>query len=248
MQKILIIGATSAIAQEVCHRFLQQGKSLFLVGRNESRLKIMVQDFKVRYNVDIPYFVCDLVDFKLHKSLLDKVISNSEGMGGLDAALIAHGILPDQKLCQKEVEQLVNSLDVNMTSVFSLLTHLANYFENKRAGIIAVISSVAGDRGRQSNYVYGAAKGALNIFLDGLSHRLYGSGVNVLTIKPGFVDTPMTQDFKKGLLWAKPEKVAKDIVQAMNKGKRIIYTPSFWRLIMFVIKIVPRKLFYRTSL
>jgi decaprenylphospho-beta-D-erythro-pentofuranosid-2-ulose 2-reductase len=120
--------------------------------------------------------------------------------------------------------------------------------KQNETGTIAVISSVAGDRGRKSNYVYGSAKGGLTIFLQGLRNALSGSGVHVLTIKPGFVDTPMTNDFTKGLLWAKPEKVAKDIKRAIDKKKNIIYTPWFWRWIMLIIRLIPESVFKKMNL
>jgi short-subunit dehydrogenase len=120
--------------------------------------------------------------------------------------------------------------------------------EDSKGAVIAAIGSVAGDRGRQSNYVYGAAKGGLDILLEGLRHRLAPKGVAVVTIKPGFVDTPMTASFPKGPLWAKPEKVAVDIRRAIDKRRPVTYTPGFWCLIMLVIKSVPRAIFYKTKL
>jgi len=139
-------------------------------------------------------------------------------------------------------------LQTNFTTVVSLLTLLANLFERQGRGSIAVISSVAGDRGRQSNYVYGAAKGALTIYLQGLRNRLAKANVHVLTIKPGFVDTPMTRDFKKGLLWVGPDVIARGIVKAIDKRKDVAYLPFFWRYIMFIIKIIPERIFKRLSL
>ncbi len=135
-----------------------------------------------------------------------------------------------------------------MMSVISLLTHLGNRFEAQRHGAIAVISSVAGDRGRLSNYVYGTAKGAVSIFMQGLRNRLYKSGVNVLTIKPGFVDTPMTAQLPKGALWAQPDHIAAGIIKAIDSGKTVVYLPGFWRLIMLIIKSIPESVFRRLSL
>mgnify|MGYP000704499895 CR=1 FL=1 len=133
-------------------------------------------------------------------------------------------------------------------STISLLTHIANKFEEQGKGTISVISSVAGDRGRQSNYIYGTAKGALNIFMQGLRNRLHRAGVQVLTIKPGFVDTPMTADLSKGILWVQPEKIADDIYQAIKKNKNEIYTPWFWRPVMMIIKSMPGFVFNRLKL
>ena len=139
-------------------------------------------------------------------------------------------------------------LSTNAISTISLLTHLANRLEMQKSGTIAVVTSVAGDRGRQSNYVYGAAKGMVSIFLQGLRNRLHKAGVNVLDIKPGFVDTPMTAEFKKGLLWAKPESVAGSIVNGIDRGKYEIYTPFFWRIIMLVIRNIPESIFKKANL
>ena len=134
-------------------------------------------------------------------------------------------------------------LKTNALSTISLLTHIANRFEAKQAGTIAVISSVAGDRSRASNYVYGSAKAMVTAFTSGLRQRLHKSHVAVVTIKPGFVDTPMTASFKKGLLWAKPDSVAEKIVQAINKRKNEVYVPAFWWAVMLVIKGIPNRIF-----
>src|SRR5699024_848634 len=156
-------------------------------------------------------------------------------LGGFDMVLVAYGTLPDQTACQADAARAVAAWHTNAVSVMALVTEIANRFERNGRGLVAVISSVAGDRGRASNYVYGSAKAALNVFLDGLRHRLFASGVQVLTIRPGMVDTPMTADFDKGPLFARPEKVAADIYQAMRRRKAICYTPGFWRLVMLVI-------------
>ena len=167
----------------------------------------------------------------------------------VDIALIAHGTLPDQALCERDPQQAVREFTTNGLSVIALLTDLANRMEAQRSGCIAVISSVAGDRGRPSNYLYGSAKSAVSVFCSGLRARLFKSGVHVLTIKPGFVDTPMTQGLKlPKLLLATPDRVARDIVRAIDKRKDTLYTPWFWRYIMRVICSVPERLFKRLSL
>jgi hypothetical protein len=130
----------------------------------------------------------------------------------------------------------------------ALLTRLANLFEARRGGTLAVISSVAGERGRKTNYVYGSAKAALSTFLEGLRHRLHGSGVRVLTVKPGLVDTPMTREFEKGALWSTPERVGHDIYQAIRRRREVCYTPPFWGPVMFTIRAMPRWLFKRTDI
>lgn len=245
MQKILIIGATSAIAEAYAKRCAVQGHSLFLLARNTERLESLAQDLRVRGAKAVHCATFEANALDSHPALLGRVKTE---LGGLDRVLIAHGTLGDQRACEQSVEQTLQELQTNALSAISLLTLLANHFEQQRHGCIAVISSVAGDRGRQSNYVYGTAKGALSIFLQGLRNRLHKSGVQVLTIKPGFVDTPMTATFPKGPLWASPEKVAQDIEKAIEKKKDVLYTPGFWRLIMSIIKAVPEMIFKKLSL
>lgn len=245
MQKILIIGATSAIAEACAKRFAAQGHSLYLLARNSTRLESLAQDLRVRGAAAVHCASFEACALDTHQALLDQVKTE---LNGLDLVLIAHGTLSDQQVCEQSVELTLQELQTNALSVIALLTRLANHFEQQRHGSIAVISSVAGDRGRQSNYIYGTAKGALSIFLQGLRNRLHKSGVQVLTIKPGFVDTPMTAALPKGPLWATPEKVALDIDKAIEKNKDVLYTPGFWMLIMLIIKSVPERLFKRLSL
>ena len=245
MQKVLIIGATSAIAQEVAKLYANSGSQLYLVARNTEKLEQVAQDLKVRGATAVATYSCDLTETTRHDEILrvaDKTLD------GIDITLIAHGTLPDQKDCESSIDTTLQEFQINLISVVSLLTLLANYFEKQGKGCIAVISSVAGDRGRQSNYVYGAAKGGLTIFLQGLRNRLSKAGVCVLTIKPGFVITPMTENFKKGILWAQPQQVAKAIVSAIRRRKNVIYVPWFWRWIMLVIRNIPENVFKRMSL
>jgi short-subunit dehydrogenase len=245
MQRILIVGATSAIAEASARLFASRGDALFLAGRSSERLQAMAEDLKVRGASQSDTFVYDARDFDRIPALLRAA---SEQLGGLDAALIAHGSLSDQAACQRSVEQLREEIDVNAVSVMALCTHLASQLESQGHGVIAVISSVAGDRGRQSNYVYASAKAAVTAFTSGLRQRLYPLGIRVVTIKPGLVSTPMTAAFKKGALWATPASVAADIVRAMDGGSGVIYTPWFWRPIMWIIRSVPETLFRRLRL
>ncbi len=245
MRKVLIVGATSAIAEAVARLLAAQGDLLYLVGRRAEALEAIAADLRVRGAARVQTEAMDANTIERHASLLDHA---DVALGGLDTVLIAHGTLSDQAACQQSVALTFQELHTNALSVIALLTLIANHFEAQRVGTIAVISSVAGDRGRQSNYVYGTAKAAISTFLSGLRQRLYKSGVQVVTIKPGFVDTPMTRDFSKGLLWAKPERVARDIVRAMENGKDVVYTPGFWWAIMQLIKSIPEFVFRRLSL
>jgi decaprenylphospho-beta-D-erythro-pentofuranosid-2-ulose 2-reductase len=245
MRKVLIVGATSAIAEAVARLFAAQGDMLYLVGRRAEALEAIAADLRGRGAARVQTEVMDANAIERHAALLDNA---DAALGGLDTVLVAHGTLSDQAACQQSVALTFQELHTNALSVIALLTLVANRFEAQRSGMIAVISSVAGDRGRQSNYVYGTAKAAVSTFLSGLRQRLHQSGVQVLTIKPGFVDTPMTREFPKGLLWAKPERVARDIVRAMEKRKNVIYTPGFWLLIMRFIKAIPEMLFVKIQL
>lgn len=245
MKKILIVGATSAIAEATARLYAAQGHSLYLLGRDEGRLQTIAADLKVRGAAATHYARLDLNEFAQHAAALDAAAA---ALGGLDIVLVAHGTLGDQAACERDFAAALMELNTNAISVMSLLTHLANRFEAQQHGSIAVISSVAGDRGRQSNYVYGTAKGAVTIFLQGLRNRLHKSGVQVLTIKPGFVDTPMTAQFKKGALWATPEAIAACIARAIEKRRNVVYAPWFWAGIMLVIRSVPESLFKKLKL
>jgi short-subunit dehydrogenase len=245
MKKILIIGATSTIAQATARIFANAGDALFLVARNNDKLSAMTDDLLVRGALAVYSATLDVLDYNRHEPVINAAV---EALEGLDLVLIAHGALPDQKRCEQSFELARKEFEVNALSTISLLTRLANYFVQRGQGIIAVISSVAGDRGRQSNYLYGSAKGAVTIFLQGLRNRLYRSGVNVITIKLGLVDTTMTKDFKKNALWAKPPQIAKDIAVSLQKGKMVVYLPHFWRWIIFLLRSVPEGWFRRTRL
>lgn len=244
-RRVLIIGATSAIAQAVARAFAEEGDALFLTGRREERLKAIADDAKIRGSVVAGFAVLDVNVIDSHAEVLAQATT---ALGGLDVVLIAHGTLPDQARCQASVELTLQELRTNAMSTIALLTRLAEIFERQRSGTIAVITSVAGDRGRESNYVYGAAKAAVDTFLEGLRQRLHKSGVRVTTIRPGFVDTPMTAHFRKGLLWASPETVGRRIHSAIVKGADVIYVPAFWRGIMFLVRLVPGPLFKRLRL
>lgn len=245
MKKVVIFGATSAIAQATARRFAARGDSLFLVGRNPHKLSALVQDLTVRGCRNVASLSADLNDTSSHSAIFQQAV---EKLDGCDIMLLAHGDLGNEKEAQKDYALALPIFQTNMLSAISLCTVAANYFEGRKQGCIAAISSVAGDRGRQSNYIYGTAKGALSIFLQGLRNRLFHSGVHVLTIKPGFVDTPMTASFKKGALWAQPDSIAQGIVAVIEARKNSIYLPRFWCLIMKLIILVPDQIFKKLKL
>ena len=240
--RLLIIGATSAIAQEAAKCFAADGAEMFLVGRSAQKLQAVASDLTVRGAKRVETFVVDLDDFERHAAMLDAVIA---AFDGIDAALLAYGTLGDQRKCELSVAETMREFTTNCTSVLAVLTLLANYFEGQRRGCIAVITSVAGDRGRRSNYVYGAAKGAVSLFLQGLRGRLSSAGVSVLTIKPGLVDTPMTAGIKKGPIFASARAVGQGVYRAMQARKEVVYVPRYWRLIMLVVRTIPERAFKR---
>jgi decaprenylphospho-beta-D-erythro-pentofuranosid-2-ulose 2-reductase len=245
MQRILIIGATSALAEACARRFAARGDQLHLAARNGEKLAAIAADLAVRGTGLVGQSIFDANDLNAHAWLLEQATAH---MGGLDTILIAHGTLSDQAACEKSVESTLAEIQTNGLSVIAFLTRAAQQFEAQCHGTLAVISSVAGDRGRQSNYVYGSAKALISSFVSGLGQRLSKQGIKVVNIKPGFVDTPMTAAFKKGPLWAKPDAVAKGIVAAMDAGKPVAYVPRFWWLIMNVITHIPEKIFRRLRL
>jgi short-subunit dehydrogenase len=241
-KKILIIGATSAIAEHCLKIWAQRGDLLYLVARNEERLNKIAAKSKELGATETFSHCMDLNNTERHITMLDAA---DKALAGVDTVLIAHGTLPNQKACEKSVKETFVEINTNALSTISLLTHISNRFEAKKEGTIAVISSVAGDRGRASNYVYGSAKAMVTTFTSGLRQRLQKYNVAVVTIKPGFVDTPMTAEFKKGLLWAKPASVAATIIRAIDKRKDEVYVPLFWWAVMAVIKFLPTSLFKR---
>lgn len=245
MKKILVVGASSAIAESCARLWAQRGDAIFLAARNEAALHNIAADLRTRGAKSVGSQVFDANAHDQHASLL---ATATQALGGLDTVLIAHGTLTDQARAQTDPAYALAELGTNGISVIAFMALVANHFEAQRQGSIAVISSVAGDRGRQSNYAYGSAKALVSAYAAGLRQRLGKSGVQVLTIKPGFVDTPMTAHLPKGPLWAQPDKVAQDISRAIDQGKHVLYTPGFWRLIMLIIKSIPEFVFIKLKL
>lgn len=244
-RNVLALGATSAIAEATLRLLAEQGASFFLVARNADKLTAVRDDLLTRGAAAVNGAVADLDDTAGHPALLAQAVS---ALGRIDLALLAHGVLGDQPTAERDYAVAEAILRTNFLSAVSLVSWLANYFEAERRGTIAVISSVAGDRGRKSNYVYGASKGGLNVFLDGVRNRIDRAGVQVLTIKPGFVATPMTAHLPQNALFAQPTQVGRHILRAIEKRKDVAYVPPFWWLIMLVVRSVPRRIFKRLNL
>jgi decaprenylphospho-beta-D-erythro-pentofuranosid-2-ulose 2-reductase len=245
MANILIIGATSAIAKATARCYANRGDSLYLLARNKERLEDLAQDLKVRGAKKVFSQVLDVNNVDEHASLLQQ---SFEKFTRIDVVLIAHGTLPSQAHCEQDVSLMLQEIHTNGVSTLALLTQISIRLAAQKSGTLAVITSVAGDRGRQSNYVYGAAKRMVSTFLQGLRNRLHKDGVNVLDIKPGFVDSPMTKNFPKGMLWAQPETIAKLIIHGIDTKKTTLYAPNFWRYIMWIICIIPEVIFRKLSL
>lgn len=233
------------MAKEVAKLYAIEKANLYLIARDTSKLNTIKQDLMVRGANTVHTAQFDANQFESHQTLIEQAF---EALGCVDVLLVAHGSLPNQELCQTDSMKAIEELNTNGVSVISLLTHAATKMEQQKSGNITVITSVAGDRGRQSNYVYGAAKGMVSTFLQGLAQRLSKSGIHVLDIKPGFVDTPMTAEFDKGALWAKPEKVAQIIKKRISKKSSFSYIPAFWFVIMTIIKFVPKFIFKKINL
>jgi short-subunit dehydrogenase len=244
-QKILVLGATSGIAEATCRIWAARGASLFLVARNAGKLAAVAADLKTRGAAYVDTAVVDLNDTTQHPSLLAHAINS---LTGLDIAYLAHGILGDQPTAEQDFAHAAEILNTNLTSPVSLLTWLANYCVQRHHGVLAVISSVAGDRGRKSNYLYGASKAGLSAFLGGLRNRVDREGVTVLNIKPGPVKTAMTSSMKGSEKFADVNAVAKTIVKAIDAKADNLYVPFQWGPIMFIIQHIPESVFKKLNL
>ncbi len=246
MKRVLIIGATSAIASACARRWAAEGAGLFLVGRDGEKLETLAHDLGIRGAASVDTFRMDVNDIPQHAAMLESAM---QSLGQLDVALIAHGTLPDQAACQVDARLTLSEFNTNAVSVLALLACLATQFEQQGAGAIAVITSVAGDRGRPSNYVYGSAKAAVSVFCEGLRARLFAAGVSLTDIRPGFVATPMTAGLAlPRALVSQPDTVARRILVGIERKADVLYTPAYWVLIMFVIRHIPRFLFKRMKL
>lgn len=244
-KKILVLGATSGIAEATCRIWAQRGASLFLVARNAEKLAAVAADLRVRGAAYVDTAVADLDNTDEHPALLAHAVNSLTGM---DVAYLAHGVLGDQAAAEQDFEVAAHILHTNFVSVVSLLTWLSNFCVQRHAGTLAVISSVAGDRGRKSNYMYGASKAGLSAFLGGLRNRVDREGVTVLTIKPGPIKTAMTAGMKGSEKFADVNKTAATIVKAIDGHKHTLYVPFQWQPIMFVIRNIPESIFKKLNL
>jgi short-subunit dehydrogenase len=242
-KKILVLGATSGIAEATCRIWAAQGAQLFLVARNAEKLAAVAADLKLRGAAYVGTAVADLDNTDKHAELLSHAVNSLTGM---DIAYLAYGILGDQARGEQDFEHAAQILHTNFVAPVSLLTWLANFCVQRRSGVLAVISSVAGERGRKSNYLYGSSKAGLTAFLAGLRNRVDRQGVTVLTIKPGPVNTAMTAHM--AIKKADVNKVAAAIVKAIDAKKDNFYVPGFFQPIMFIIRNIPERIFKKLNL
>jgi decaprenylphospho-beta-D-erythro-pentofuranosid-2-ulose 2-reductase len=242
-RRIWVLGATSAIAHAYIRLRAARGASLLLLGRNEAHLRANAADLTARGATAASVKCCDLARVPDYESVLSEMVAAG---GAPDEVFIAYGTMQQQDKLLGDITLARDLIDTNFTSVVCWLLAIIERWERSRPLTVIVIGSVAGDRGRASNFVYGSAKGGLDRFLEGLQHANAGTALHIVRVKPGFVDTPMTADIaKSGPLWATPERVAADIERAADRGQAVLYTPWFWWPIMLVIRHLPRFMFDR---
>lgn len=243
MTQVLILGATSDIAMALAHRFAQAGCHITLAARNSARLAETVMDLQIRHSITAEAVEFDALDFVGHAAFYNGLATKP------DVAIVVFGYLGQQPTAQTDFAEAHKIIDSNYTGAVSILNIIANDFEQRHSGIIIGISSVAGDRGRQSNYIYGSAKAGFTAYLSGLRNRLVKAGVHIITVKPGFVRTKMTAGMPlPAPVTAKPQRVASDVFNAYTKQSNQIYTLWMWKFIMLIIRHIPEPIFKKMNL
>jgi short-subunit dehydrogenase len=245
LKKIVVLGATSGIALEVQRQLAERGCELLLIARSPQRLAELQADLQIRGARKVLAYSADLAAVEHHASIFGFVRAH---FSDFDTVFLAYGSMQDQRESEASIDLLREEIQVNFVSASAILTLFAADLEQRHTGCIAAITSVAGDRGRRSNYVYGSAKGALSLFLQGLRSRLHPAGVRVITIKPGPTRTAMTDHMPNSGRFADPERVARDIVRALERrSPDVLYTPKMWRYVMSAVKHIPEDIFKRLS-
>jgi len=243
MKNVLILGATSDMAQAIAKRYAAEGWSLSLAARNMELLEPIAGDLRVRSSVDIQTMEFDAADFSSHQGFYDALEAKP------DVVICVFGYMGDQMLARTDLDEVRRTIDVNYTGAVSILNVVAEDFEKRGSGSIVGVSSVAGDRGRQSNYIYGSAKAGFTAYLAGLRNRLVKSGVHVMTVKPGFCRTKMTENLElPAALTAEPEQVAQAVFKGVEKKHNTIYTLWMWRWIMLIIRHIPEVIFKKMGM
>ncbi|MCC6636744.1 MAG: SDR family oxidoreductase [Ignavibacteriaceae bacterium] len=243
MKNCLIIGAGSDVAKALAVEFAKEGFNLQLAGRNVEDIGKTAADLQIRYGIKVETLYLDVLKFETHPDFFNNLNPKPE------VVVAAAGLLGDQKVTERDQSATLRVINTNFTGIVSLLNEFANYFENQGSGSIIGISSVAGDRGRMKNYIYGAAKAGFTAYLSGLRQRLSRKGVEVLSVQPGFINTKMLQGVETPKpLTAEPEQVAKMIYNGFRSKKHVIYTPGYWRVIMFIVRSIPERIFVKLDL
>ncbi|QSZ41682.1 SDR family oxidoreductase [Sulfurimonas aquatica] len=243
MSYVLIVGAKSDIAKELSRVYSKNGYDLYLAARDVNELEEFKTDLEVRSNMNVELVELDITQFDSHQSIYSSLKERPLGV------IVVSGYMNEQHVVEKDWSESLNTINVNYTGAVSLLNIIANDFEQEKRGFIVGVSSVAGDRGRKANYIYGSAKAAFSTYLSGLRNRLFESGVSVLTVKPGFVATKMTENLDlPEKLTAQPSEVAQDVFKAQQSGKDILYTKWIWRYVMLIIKHIPEFMFKKMSI
>jgi decaprenylphospho-beta-D-erythro-pentofuranosid-2-ulose 2-reductase len=242
-ENVLILGATSDMALAIARQLAIEGYSITLAARNIERLSVIEGDIRVRHKAMVNSVFFDALDFEGHEQFYNSLLEKP------DIVICVFGLLGDQKQAQDNWRHCHDVISSNYTGAVSILNVIANDFERRKKGVIVGISSVAGERGRQSNYLYGSAKAGFTAYLSGLRNRLYRHGVHVMTVKPGFVKTKMIENIQTpGPLTASPKQVAKKISSAIRKKTNTIYVLSIWSVIMLIIRMIPENIFKRLKL
>ena len=243
MKHVLILGATSDMAQAIAKKYAAEGWHLTLAAVEADVLAPIAGDLQVRSGEAVQTMKFDAVDYASHQAFYDSI------PGKPDAVVAVFGYMGDQMEARTDFDEVRKTIDINYTGMVSILNIVANDFEKRGSGVIVAVSSVAGDRGRQSNYIYGSAKAGLTAYLSGLRNRLAKTGVHVMTVKPGFCRTKMTENLElPGALTAEPSQVADAVYNGMQRGQNTVYTLWMWRYIMLVVRHIPEAIFKKMKM
>lgn len=239
--RALIVGASTGIGRALARALARGGYDLVLAARSAEELERLARDLETRFGARAECRPFDARDLDAHEAFVGEIVA-----GGLEGVALCHGDQSEQAEAERDFAKALRMIEVNYVSAVSLLERLAPHFEERRGGWIVALSSVAGDRGRRSNYLYGSTKAALSAYLEGLEARLAPAGVAVVTVKPGFVDTALT--WGRVPFAASPDRVAADVVRAIERRRSVVYTPRFWAVVMMLLRAIPRPLFRRLPL
>ncbi len=240
---VLIIGATSDISIELAKIYAKNNHDLILTARDPNKLNSLIKYLKINYDINVEAIQFDIINFDTHKSFYNNLANKPS------IVILVSGYMTDQILCQKNFKNSLNTISVNYLGPVSILNIIAIEMKKKKSGSIVGVSSVAGERGRRKNYIYGSSKAGLSTYLSGLRNELNSFGIKVLTVKPGYVKTKMTKDLKlPNILVSKPDDIAKKIFVAEQNGKDVIYSKFIWKVIIFIINLIPEFIFKRTNI